>query len=48
VAAKDISTDVPNEQYPCLSGGETDINATSIGIIPFLKSAGTSLKNMGM
>ena len=47
MAASDTSTDTPREQNPCLSGGDTVINATSGLRIPFLNNAGTSLKKTG-
>ena len=42
------STDVPSEQYPCLSGGDTCINAMSMGKSGLSNKPGISLKNMGV
>ena len=43
-----MSTEVPSEQYPCKSGGETEISATSSGIAPERNRDGASLKKTGM
>lgn len=46
-ACKEISTDVPNEQNPCLSGGETVTRATSKGSTPLENRSGISLRKTG-
>src|SRR5690606_40941549 len=48
IAGRVISTDTPREQYPCLSGGETWMKATSIGKIFFLNNKCISLKKIGI
>ena len=48
MAALVQSTLVPREQKPCLSGGATDIIATSISITRCLNSLGISLMKIGM
>src|SRR5690606_12241179 len=48
IAGSVISTETPREQYPCLSGGETCMKATSIGKIFFLNNKCISLKKMGI
>mmetsp|Transcript_35464 Transcript_35464/g.111608 ORF Transcript_35464/g.111608 Transcript_35464/m.111608 type:complete len:209 (-) Transcript_35464:77-703(-) len=47
-AATATSTLVPMEQYPCLSGGLTWMNATSIGMISRRKKLGISLRKHGV
>ncbi|MFO0668390.1 MAG: hypothetical protein U0235_02020 [Polyangiaceae bacterium] len=47
-AASIASHDVPSEQKPCASGGDTFTSTASSGMKPRRKSDGTSLKNTGM
>ena len=47
-AERAMSTEVPNEQKPCLSGGETCISAKSKAKIPFSNNWLISLRKTGM
>jgi hypothetical protein len=47
IAARVQSTLGPKEQKPCLSGGVTDINATSSCIFLVLNNSGISQRNIG-
>jgi len=48
VAAREISTEVPSEQKPYLSGGDTVMRATSIGMFPLRNKSGISLRKIGI
>lgn len=46
-AARVVSTEVPREQYPCSSGGDTVTMATSTGIIFRWNTRGISPRKIG-
>jgi hypothetical protein len=47
VAASVASTEVPSEQKPCSSGGETLMRTASSGMSPEVKRSGTSWRKVG-